>query len=272
MASCPFIEDPVDEEALIIQRAFRPPPAPSVSQGRTNPLAHTDSYLRERYRFSRQSIVYLCNLLEPHIMRVTRRSQALTTVQSVCIALRFFASGSFLYSVADVERLSFPNVLGCIDCTHVQIQAPPGPVEKDYVDRRSLHSLNVQMICDANHLITNIEAKWPGGVHDGRIFRACSLAQGLAQKEFEGVLLEDRGYPCLPYLLTPYTEPGTAAEEALNGALNTTRAQIEMVFGQLKSRFQCLTYVRVAPVTSHLPVPSSTTSPPSARRGCRKFC
>ncbi|KAJ8257285.1 hypothetical protein GJAV_G00183960, partial [Gymnothorax javanicus] len=90
----------------------------------------------------------------------------------------------------------FPNVLGCIDCTHVQTQTPPGSVEKDYVDQRSLHSLNVQMICEANHLITNIEAKWPGVVHDARIFRACPLAQRLAQKEFEGVLLGDRGYPC----------------------------------------------------------------------------
>ena len=55
--------------------------------------------------------------------------------------------------------------------------------------------------------------------------------------EFEGILLGDGGYPCLPYLLTPYSEPGTEAEEAFNGALNSTRARIEMVFGQLKSRF-----------------------------------
>ncbi|XP_049453053.1 putative nuclease HARBI1, partial [Epinephelus fuscoguttatus] len=141
----------------------------------------------------------------------------------------------------------FPNVLGCIDCTHIQIQAPPGPVERDFVDRRNNHSLNVQMICDSELLITNIEAKWPGGVHDARILRESHLAQRLAQGGFEGVLLGDRGYPCLPYLLTPYPEPRAAAEAAFNNALSATRARIEMVFGLLKSRFQCLKYLRRAP-------------------------
>nr|XP_043902285.1 putative nuclease HARBI1 [Solea senegalensis] len=193
--ACPFIDNPVNEEARIIRRAFLPPPG--LFQDRTNPLTHTDAYLWES-----------CTL--------------------------FF-------------HIGFPNVLGCIDCSHVRIVAPSGPVERDYVDRRNDHSLNVQMICDANYLITNIEAKWPGGVHDARIFRASSVAQRLAQREFEGILLGDRGYPCLPYLLTPYSDPGTEAEEAFNGALNSTRARIEMVFGQLKSRFQCLKYWRVAP-------------------------
>lgn len=105
------------------------------------------------------------------------------------------------------SHIGFPNVLGCIDSTHIQIQAPPGPVERDFVDRRNNHSLNVQvhslwsyctcptasvqchwchpacwqMICDSELLITNIEAKWPGGVHDARILRESHLAQRLAQ-------------------------------------------------------------------------------------------
>lgn len=38
-----------------------------------------------------------------------------------------------------------------------------------------------QMICDAECLITNVQAKWPGSTHDSRIFRASSVAQQLAQ-------------------------------------------------------------------------------------------
>uniref|UniRef100_UPI003AABFF53 putative nuclease HARBI1 n=1 Tax=Centroberyx gerrardi TaxID=166262 RepID=UPI003AABFF53 len=287
--ACPFLNNPVDEGAQILHRAFTPP-APRVFRDRSNPLGFPDEYLWERYRFRRPSIVYLCSLLEPHIRKHTHRSQDLTTVQSVCIALRFFACETFLYSVGDADCLAkanvyreirrvylalkqylnifitfpghletqrikeayysiagFPSVIGAIDCTHVRIQAPSGPVEADYVNRKSFHSLNVQMICDGSCLISSIEAKWPGSVHDSRIFRASSLSQRFAQGEFNGALLGDRGYPCMPYLLTPYPEPATEAERAFDHAHPKTRARIEMVFGQLKSRFQCLKSLRVTP-------------------------
>ena len=55
--------------------------------------------------------------------------------------------------------------------------------------------------------------------------------------EFNGVLLGDRGYACWPYLLMPYPDPGTRVERAFNHAHAKTRAQIEMTFGQIKSRF-----------------------------------
>ncbi|KAL6481349.1 hypothetical protein MHYP_G00094290 [Metynnis hypsauchen] len=223
MAS-PFVENPVDEGARVVRRAFTLP-APRSFQDRTDPLGFPDDYLFERYRFRRHSIVYLCQLLGPYIEKTTRRSKALTKPQTVCIALRFFASGAFLYSVGDAERLSkatvcreirkvclalkrflnifitfpghrgilpineaffrtagFPNVIGAIDCTHIRIKAPSGPTEADYVNRKSFHSINVQMICTAEYLFSNIEAKWPGSVHDSRIFRASSLAQRFAQE------------------------------------------------------------------------------------------
>ncbi|CAJ1078313.1 putative nuclease HARBI1 [Xyrichtys novacula] len=194
--ACPFIEDeePIDEGAQIIQRAFfRRPPAPRVFQERTNPLEQ---------KFLNIFITF------PSHHGIQRIKEG-------------------FYAIA-----GFPNVLGCIDCTHIQIQAPPGPVERDFVDRRNNHSLNVQMICNSKLLITNMEAKWPGGVHDARILRESHLAQRLAQGGFEGVLLGDRGYPCLPYLLTPYPEPRAAAEAAFNNALSTTTARIEMTDGK----------------------------------------
>ena len=41
----------------------------------------------------------------------------------------------------------FPGVIGCIDCTHIRIQAPRIN-ENDFVNRKGYHSLNVQAICD----------------------------------------------------------------------------------------------------------------------------
>ena len=34
----------------------------------------------------------------------------------------------------------------------------------------------VKIICDAPYNITNVEAQWPGSVHDSQIYRECSLS------------------------------------------------------------------------------------------------
>lgn len=65
--------------------------------------------------------------------------------------------------------------------------------------------------------------------------------------EFSGVLLGDKGYACLPYLLTPYQEPQTEAQHNYNIAHACTRGHIEMAFGLIKSRLQCLKHLKRTP-------------------------
>ena len=70
---------------------------------------------------------------------------------------------------ADVDRTkakffrmaSFPNVIGCIDCTHVSIIGP-SINEHEFINRKGVHSINVQSVCNADMHITNTEVKWPG--------------------------------------------------------------------------------------------------------------
>ncbi|KAL6470612.1 hypothetical protein MHYP_G00217310 [Metynnis hypsauchen] len=164
----------------------------------------------------------------------------------------------------------FPRVIGCIDGTHIPITAP-SEHEGDYVNRKSIHSINVQIICDASHLITNVEARWPGSVHDSRIFRESTLSNKFQHGrrfvgvfhmdcnsyimeipyvitgQYDGLLLGDRGYPCLPYLMTPYSDPAPGPQSRFNQAHGKTRARIEMTLGILKARFQCLKGLRVTP-------------------------
>ena len=62
---------------------------------------YTDEELRARYRFGRQSILYITNLLARDLRRSTARNHTLTPLHQVLIALRFFASGSFLQVIGD---------------------------------------------------------------------------------------------------------------------------------------------------------------------------
>ncbi|XP_033966949.1 putative nuclease HARBI1 [Pseudochaenichthys georgianus] len=286
MAS-PFVDDTVELGARIVRGALR---RERIFRERLNPLAFPEEYLYERYRFSSEGLTYLCQLLEPYIANATHRSCALTVPPTLCIALRYFATGSFLYAVGDAENLSknavcraihkvahaltglvesfvvfpgicptqtikerfysmagFPRVLGCIDCTHVPISASLGENEGDYVNRKSIHSLNIQATCDHRGIITSLVAKWPGSVHDSRIFAESSLCHKLEQGLFSGVLLGDRGYACQPFLMTPYPDPGEGPQTSFNVAHAKTRVQIEMTFGILKARFTCLRGLRVAP-------------------------
>ncbi|XP_033995006.1 putative nuclease HARBI1 [Trematomus bernacchii] len=275
----PFVDDTVELGARIVRCALS---RERIFRDRLNPLAFSEEYLYERYRFSSEGLTYPCQLLETYIANATHRSCAADCMYC-------FATGSFLYAVGDAEYLSkntvcsaihkvahaltglaesfvfpgtcptqtikegfynmagFPRVLGCIDCTHIPISACLGDNEGDYVNRKSLHSLNIQVTCDHRCIITSLEAKWPGSVHDSRIFSESSLCHKLEQGLFSGVLLGDRGYACQSFLMTPYPDPGEGPQTSFNVAHAKTRVRIEMTFGILKARFTCLRGLRVAP-------------------------
>ena len=66
-----------------------------------NLLNYTDEELRARYRFGKESIQYITNLIETDLRRKTNRSHALRPIDQVLIALRFYASGNFLQVIGD---------------------------------------------------------------------------------------------------------------------------------------------------------------------------
>lgn len=138
-----------------------------------------------------------------------------------------------------IKIAGFPNTLGCIDGTFIRILAPTEN-EPDFVNRKGFHSLNVQMVCDAKFKFTSVCASWPGSVHDSRIWREFSLCRQFQRGEHNGILLGDSGYPCKRFLMTPYLNPQTNAQQRFNASLCRTRVLIEQSFGILKRRFSCL--------------------------------
>lgn len=57
------------------------------------------------------------------------------------------------------KSAGFPEIVGAIDGTHVQIIAP-SQYENGYVNRHHYHSINTQVIFDPFHKIIEVVAKW----------------------------------------------------------------------------------------------------------------
>lgn len=111
----------------------------------------------------------------------------------------------------------FPNTVGAVDCTHVQLRGCNlGPNEHVFVNRKHYHSINVQLMCDADYRITNVVARWPGSKHDQSIFQNSRVGQMMEDGQINGLLIADGGYYLRPWMMTPFASPSTAGEIAYN--------------------------------------------------------
>ena len=183
------------------QRALRH----HLVQDRVHPLdKYNDVELIKRYRFNREGINYITELLINDIAPKGNTNNPIPPVDRICAALQFYASGCFQRTDGDTLHVSqssvsrivttvsealtrklhqfihlpceerrrntklfyctarFPGITGVINCTHVKIQAP-SEYEDQYVNRKRFHSINVQVVFDANCYITNMDAEWPVG-------------------------------------------------------------------------------------------------------------
>ncbi|ROT82609.1 putative nuclease HARBI1 [Penaeus vannamei] len=133
----------------------------------------------------------------------------------------------------------FPGVLGAIDCTHIPIESPGGERAEEFICKKGFFSLNVQGVCGPNLEFYNIVCRWPGSVHNSRIFANSDLCRKLEQGQYVGHLLGDSAYPLRPYLMTPVANPTREAELKYNTAHAKT-SNIEMAFSLWKRRFRVL--------------------------------
>ena len=61
----------------------------------------TNEELRKRYRFGREGINYITELVRENLQRGMNKKTVLTVEQQVMIILRYFASGSFMQVIGD---------------------------------------------------------------------------------------------------------------------------------------------------------------------------
>ncbi|XP_069061943.1 putative nuclease HARBI1 [Pleurodeles waltl] len=176
---------------------------------------------------------------------------------------------------ADFYALAhIPHEIGAIDGIHIAL-IPPSSDEQVCRNRKGFHSMNVQMVCLADHYISQVTARFPGSVHDLYMLRNSSVPWLMAPLQrvkayFIGEYDEcishhcypslttqsvcdiveckcwftlstgDLGYPNLSWLLTPVRNPSTRAEKQYNKGYGGTRRVVRRTFGLLKTIFRCL--------------------------------
>jgi len=143
------------------------------------------------------------------------------------------------------RKHGIPNVVGCIDGTHIPVKAPANDRDS-YVNRKGYTSINVLAVCDESMRFTYVYADRAGSVHDARVLRVSSLGQDLVSSSFlqggKYHLLGDSAYPLLPTVLVPYRDNGhlTHEQRRFNTIHSSARSMVERAFGRLKGKFRRL--------------------------------
>ena len=97
-------------------------------------------------------------------------------------------------------------------------------------------------MCDADLILTNVIAKWPGSVHDAKILRQSPLFEAFEgpQPPHHGIILGDSGYMLRTWLMTPLPRVTTPKQRQYNFAHSSTRTTAERCIGVIKQRWRCL--------------------------------
>ena len=114
---------------------------------------------------------------------------------------------------------------------------------------------NVQDVCEFRGLLLNIECRWPGRVHNSKVFENSSISikirNGALHETFQTLvsglekipnyLIGDPAYHLTPYFLKEYGHCSNNEQVVFNNILRSARNPIKCAFGRLIARWGILT-------------------------------
>ena len=98
----------------------------------------------------------------------------------VCSAICSVLGLSYLHLPRDHEEMKMKVAQFEAKFGMVQTFGANAP---DYYNYKSFHSLNVQVVCDYRGLFLNVECRWPGSVHDAKMFANSGIYRKLQNSQ-----------------------------------------------------------------------------------------
>ncbi|KAJ8971516.1 hypothetical protein NQ314_000658 [Rhamnusium bicolor] len=188
---------------------------------------------------------------QPVVSRILKNICNILTIHLLPRHVRFPTTDEHVRRVKDrfTEKFNFPDVIGVVDGTHVPIVTPtiddPNYPAVAYLNRKGYYSINVQATFDADMILLNVNARYPGATHDSAIWEVSTINRHLRRRYLEGQrntwLLGDSGYPLQPWLMTPITDAAPNSPEAHYTKCHVRARNVgERGNGTWKERFRCL--------------------------------
>ncbi|XP_059049826.1 putative nuclease HARBI1 [Achroia grisella] len=151
------------------------------------------------------------------------------------------------------RKYHFPETIGCLDGTYVEIVSPREDEEAFY-DRKGQYSIHAQIVCDADTTIIAVCCRFGGAASNTYIWNKMNIRsyiENMSRQGETGWILADNKYPQRAWLMTPILHaPQGTPESQYNHFHGRTKACIDRCISKLKGRWQCL-YKRPLHYTPH---------------------
>jgi nuclease HARBI1 len=172
---------------------------------------------REKFRVSRDVLLYLVDTLGPQLQHATERNRALSAQQQIQVFLHFLGTNSFYHEVKAIHGISSATVCRIVKSVSSAVLTlgptvikwpqnlmpvvqkfkdvanfpgvigaidgskitfiPPSEDEDSFVDRHHQHSLNMTIVCGPSHEIFYMSSNCSGRWHDSRVLKNSELWQ-----------------------------------------------------------------------------------------------